>query len=212
VQTDLAAMMPPALLSEAQLCAELPHRIPKIVIGNPGEQRELAWDIIPNWRNFRTIDPAALNRLDLPTPLARLLHRCHEQTVWDLVDHTTSPARMAQSMEEVTENLKAARSLGLVEWDFTVRSDDGVLLRRRGLGQEPRDWKWFFLPPLTKHVFDQCSGAWSCEQISARISDARIVPICVALVEIGVVAWIDDIHHRERRRRQFSITDLKVAQ
>lgn len=35
--------LPPGI---SGLCEKQGHRIPKIAIGNPGEQRELAWDIV----------------------------------------------------------------------------------------------------------------------------------------------------------------------
>lgn len=149
----------------------------------------------------------------MPDPVLNLISRCDGATVWDLVDRS-DPLRVGRNLGEVTEGLKAARTLGVVEWDFAIRPEDGVLLRRRPLGQEPESWSWFFLPPLTKYVFDQCSGAWSCEQIGARIGDLPtyrgsdampgVLAACAELVRIGVIEWIDDIHQRKRRLEEFS--------
>jgi len=206
------------------LTADLSSRIPKILIGNPGEQGRLAWDLIPNWRprlaaGFHLDRDNDLRRSDgrrvaVPSGLARLLVLCDGRTFWNLVQALNTSGDLVATIEDAAVKVKAGRVLGVLHWHFMLDNRDGVFLRRRVLGQGPEGHEWFYLNSFTKAVFDLCSGAYSCRQIAELLAPAikrptalllpQVVDTCQTLIHVGVIGWIDDEELRARRLEDFT--------
>lgn len=221
--SDVLADLPVRLPADTTtLTADLTERIPKIVIGNPGPQDGLGWDIIPNWRpclapgvrveQGGTVTPPAAAAFGVPAAFGTALRLCDGRTFWALCQAfraATGIADMAVATDEAAQYVKAGRVLGIVRWDFVLRNEDGVFLRRRPLGAGPDGHEWFFVPPFTKDVFDLCSGARSCREIAAELAGrtgrdpdrmlGAVLRSCRTLIGIGVVDWVDDTELRAAR-------------
>jgi hypothetical protein len=205
-----------------RLTTDLTERIPKIVIGNPGAQDRIGWDIIPNWRprlapgvtvdrNNRVVAGAA-GAFIVPADFGTALRLCDGRTFWEICQawHADNPAAdTAHATEDAARHVKAGRVLGLVKWEFTLDNRDGVFFRRRRLGDGPTGHDWFFVPSFTKEVFDLCSGAYSCRELAAELAGrtgrepnrmlGAVLRSCRTLIDIGVVDWIDDTILRSER-------------
>jgi hypothetical protein len=194
-------------------------RIPKILIGNPGDQAQLGWDLIPNWRprlaegfsvaDGRLRDPDG-RALAVSLELTQVLALCDGRTFWDIVQNLTVGGDFSPVTADAADLLKTGRVLGVVHWHFMFASRDGCFLRRRVLGQPPdAHHNWFYLRPFTKAVFDLCSGAYSCRQVADMLAPVtrqpaaavlpRVIDACQTLIDIGVVGWIDDEQLRAHR-------------
>lgn len=205
------------------LSADLAARIPKILIGNPGEQAQLAWDLIPNWRPRLTagfsVEDGTLyapdgRALSVPRELTRVLALCDGRTFWDIVQNLCAGGDLVPVIEEAAAQVKAGRVLGVLHWHFVFAGRDGCFLRRRVLGEPPAYHDWFYLSSFTRAVFDLCSGAYSCHQIAGMLAPvsrqpapavlSRVIDTCQTLIRIGVVGWIDDERLRARRLAEFA--------
>lgn len=226
VLADLPVRLP---VDTTHLTADLAERIPKIVIGNPGAQDRLGWDVIPNWRprlapgvrigpDDTVVAPGSA-AFGVPSAFGTALRLCDGRTFWELctafhaataaVDLATA-VDLAAATDDAAQYVKAGRVLGIVKWDFVLRNEDGAFFRRRPLGGGPTGHDWFFVPAFTKDVFDLCSGAYSCREIAAELADRTgrdrerllraVLRSCRTLIDIGVVGWVDDTELRAARR------------
>jgi hypothetical protein len=232
--TDTAALVQlPA--DTTRLTEDLTERIPKIVIGNPGAQDRLGWDIIPNWRprlalgvtvdNDNRVVPLTGRAFTVSAEFGAVLRMCDGRTFWEICQACHVTLDLAAATEHAARHVKAGRVLGLVKWDFTLDNRDGAFFRRRRLGDGPTGHDWFLVPPFTKRVFDLCSGAYSCRELAAELaaetgrdSDrvlGAVLRSCRTLIDIGVVDWVDDTELRAERlasiARRYTKTDTEGA-
>lgn len=235
--SDVLADLPVRLPADTtRLTTQLAERIPKIVIGNPGAQDRLGWDVIPNWRprlapgvrvgpDDTVAAPDAVT-FGVPSEFGTALRLCDGRTFWDLCTAyhaATEAVDLAVATDDAAQYVKAGRVLGIVKWDFLLRNEDGAFFRRRPLGGGPAGHDWFFVPTFTKNVFDLCSGAYSCREIAAELADrtgrdrtrmlGAVLRSCRTLIDIGVVDWVDDTELRAARLTALAgrITETKGA-
>lgn len=235
--SDVLADLPVRLPTDTtRLADDRAERIPKIVIGNPGAQDQLGWDVIPNWRprlapGVRigpddTVTAPATAAFTVPSAFGTALRLCDGRTFWDVCTafHATAgTAELADATEEAAQYVKAGRVLGIVKWDFVLRNEDGAFFRRRPLGGGPSGHDWFYVPAFTKDVFDLCSGAYSCREIASELAGrtarepdrmlGAVLRSCHTLIDIGVIDWVDDTELRAARLEAMAgrITDTKGA-
>lgn len=200
------------------LTDDLTCRIPKILIGNPGRQERLGWDVIPNWRpqlrpEVRLCPDGTVRLADgraprLPDSFRRVLPLCDGRTFWEIV-RAVNEGDPAWAIEFAADQVKVGRVLGVLSWDFLFEEGVGVFFRRRTLGAGPELHDWYYVSAFTKTVFDHCSGAFSCREIADLLVERgvgraptvlrRVVESCISLVEMEVVGWIDDEQLRAAR-------------